>query len=94
MAGTAQRVVPLVVDEEEDESRSAVFVVSTDGATVLQMTSGDESSSNPRWSPDGRYLGFVSARGEEDSAKPQLWTLDLRGGEAQAYTSVAQGIGD
>jgi dipeptidyl aminopeptidase/acylaminoacyl peptidase len=35
----------------------------------------------PRFSPDGRYLGFLAARPAD--SPPQLWLLDRRGGEAR-----------
>jgi len=82
------------IDFEEDESSTQIYMVSSDGSEVVQLTSGDYSASAPRWSPDGRYLGFLAARGDDEEAKTQVWTLDLRGGEAQQYTAVAQGVGD
>jgi len=83
------------VDSEADESRTQIFMVSRDGGEVVQLTADDYSASSPRWSPDGRYLGFLAAKGaEEDEPKTQVWTLDRRGGEAQAYTAVEQGVSD
>lgn len=81
-------------DFEEDESSTQIFMVSSDGDEVVQLTSGDYSASTPRWSPDGRFLGFLAAKGEEENAKTQVWTLDLRGGDAQQYTNVDQGVVD
>jgi len=71
------------IDFEEDESSTQIYMVSSDGSEVVQLTSGDYSASTPRWSPDGRYLGFLAAKGDDEEAKTQVWTLDLRGGEAQ-----------
>ncbi len=82
------------VDFDADESSTQIYMVSSDGSEVVQLTSGDYSASTPRWSPDGRHLGFLAAKGDEEEAKTQVWTLDLRGGEAQQYTAVAQGVGD
>jgi len=82
------------VDFDADESSTQIYMVSSDGSEVVQLTSGDYSASTPRWSPDGRYLGFLAAKGDDEEAKTQVWTLDLRGGEAQQYTAVAQGVGD
>ncbi|MGI9202912.1 MAG: prolyl oligopeptidase family serine peptidase [Woeseiaceae bacterium] len=82
------------VDAEADESSSQLFMVSRDGNEVVQLTADDYSASTPRWSPDGRYLGFLAAKGDDDDVKTQVWTLDRRGGEAQQYTSVDQGVGD
>jgi dipeptidyl aminopeptidase/acylaminoacyl peptidase len=82
------------IDFEEDESSTQIFMVSSDGGEVVQLTSGDYSASTPRWSPDGRYLGFLAAKGDEEEAKTQVWTLDMRGGDAQQYTTLDQGVGD
>ena len=81
------------VDVDADESSTQIYMVSRDGREVVQLTAGDYSAWSPRWSPDGRYLGFLAAKGD-DEAKTQVWTLDRRGGEAQAYTAVDQGVRD
>ncbi len=81
------------IDVEADTSSKQVFMVSIDDKDVVQLTGDDYSASTPRWSPDGRYLAFLAARGEEDE-KTQVWTLDRRGGDARAYTAVDQGVDD
>ena len=55
------------------------------------MTADHQSSSQPRWSPDGKYLAFLSAR---DEGKTQLWLLNRFGGEAQRLTDTAQDVDD
>src|SRR5882724_13474733 len=55
-----------------------------------QLTAGPGSDRQPRWSPDGRALAFVSTR--ESGA--QLWVLPIAGGEARRVTSVADGVFD
>ncbi len=82
------------VDVEADESSTQIFMVSRDGSELVQLTADDYSASTPRWSPDGRYLGFLAAKGDEEEVKTQVWTLDRRGGEAKQYTSVDQGVRD
>lgn len=79
-------------DLEADETSTQLFMVSRDGKELVQLTADDYAASGPRWSPDGRYLGFLAARGDEDDARTQVWTLDMRGGDAQAYTEVDQGV--
>jgi len=81
------------IDVEADTKSTQVFMASIDGNDVVQLTSDDYSASAPRWSPDGRFLAFLAARGDED-ASTQVWTLDRRGGEAQAYSAVDQGVDD
>ncbi|HEY6843514.1 MAG TPA: S9 family peptidase, partial [Thermoanaerobaculia bacterium] len=70
---------------------------SWDGADRVRLTSTPETSeSMPRWSPDGRYLAFLAARGDEDDKKlgSQVWLLDRRGGEAQKLTDIKGGIAE
>src|SRR5260370_13554072 len=76
---------------KEDKNEQRLWVVSTHGGDPLPMTVEGVSSSPPRWSPDGKYLAFSSAR---NGGKNQVWLLDRRGGEAQKLTDVAQGVND
>ena len=55
------------------------------------MTSEEESSEHPRWSPDGKYLAFLSKR---DDGKTQVWLLNRLGGEAQPLTETVQDVKD
>ena len=63
-------------DRESDESRSALWMANWAGDASVQLTRG-ESVSEPRFSPDGHYLSFLSARPSGD--RTQLWVLDRRG---------------
>ncbi|MCJ7590044.1 MAG: S9 family peptidase [Woeseiaceae bacterium] len=82
------------IDVEADKSSTQIFMVSKDGGEVVQLTADDYSASTPRWSPDGRYLGFLAAKGDPEVAKTQVWTLDRRGGEAKQYSAIDQGVKD
>ncbi len=76
------------VDTKADKSVTDIWQVSWDGSEDLQMTdSYGHSSSNPRWSPDGRYLSFLSDRPGKAKGS-QVWVLDRRGGEARQLTDV------
>ncbi len=78
--GTAVAYLVTRFDKETDESRAELWTVSWDGTQSVQLTRG-ESAGEPRFSPDGRYLSFLSAR--PASSGQQLWILDRRGGEAR-----------
>jgi dipeptidyl aminopeptidase/acylaminoacyl peptidase len=75
------------VDVKEDKTNSHVWMISLDGKDDRQITSSQDSESSPRWSPDGKYLGFTSSR--PGAAKGnQVWLLDRQGGEAFQLTDV------
>ena len=74
----------------EDKSRTQIWMVSSAGGEAIPLTAKGESSSSPRWSPDGKYLAFLSARGE--GAKTQVWMLYMGGGEAQQVTDTIHDV--
>ena len=76
-------------DLEEDESKSRIWMVKAGGGEPVAMTAKEQSSSHARWSPDGRYLAFLSAR---DDGETQVWMLYLGGGEAVQVTETVQSV--
>ena len=80
------------VDSAKDRNVSHIWMTSWDGTHTIQATTSTQSESTPRWSPDGRYLSFLSARGGADD--DQLWLMDRRGGEAEMVTHVKGGISE
>src|SRR5215471_13276669 len=76
--------------KDTDKNDSDVWMASWDGTQEIQLTFSPESESQPRWSPDGKYLSFVSSRqGAKDG---QLWLLNRAGGEAVKVSDVKGGI--
>jgi dipeptidyl aminopeptidase/acylaminoacyl peptidase len=80
------------VDSAKDKSDADIWMTSWDGAQSIRLTSSPDGESSPRWSPDGRWLAFVSGRQEGKGG--QVWLLDRRGGEAQRLTTLKGGIDD
>jgi dipeptidyl aminopeptidase/acylaminoacyl peptidase len=76
------------VDRAENAYRRAIWLASTEGGPPKPFTSGSKQDSAPRWSPDGKYLAFVSSRGGD---KPQLHLIATDGGEARRLTDISQG---
>jgi dipeptidyl aminopeptidase/acylaminoacyl peptidase len=78
------------VDTKADKNITNLWMVSWDGTQDIQLTyEVDHSVSDPRWSPDGKYISFLSDRtGAPDVKGNQLWVLDRRGGEARQLTAV------
>lgn len=73
-------------DLESDERKSSVWMSDFAGNSDVRLTAAGESASDPKFSPDGRYVSFLSAR--KAGGKSQLYLLDRRGGEAQALEGV------
>jgi dipeptidyl aminopeptidase/acylaminoacyl peptidase len=74
------------IDTAKDKRVSHLWMQSWDGKESLELTHGDEAASTPRWSPDGKYLAFLSSRDSKDGS--QLWLIDRRGGEGVKVTNV------
>lgn len=79
-------------DSAKDKSDTDLWMTSWDGAQTIRLTSSPEGERTPRWSPDNRWLAFVSGRQEGKGG--QVWLLDRRGGEAQRLTTLKGGIDD
>ena len=65
-------------DVEKDKRDTDLWMVSWDGRQQIQLTSTPETSERmPRWSPDNRYLAFLTSRGDEEHKKTgaQVWLV-------------------
>src|ERR1043166_3907935 len=78
-------------DLKKDRSSTRIWMAPFAGGEAIPMTAAGSPGSSPKWSPDGKYLGFRAARNGGES---QVWTLNRLGGEADQLTDVKQGIED
>ena len=93
------RVVYVVttIDEKQNRRHAAIWAVPADGsAAPVRLTTAPQSSSNPRWSPDGKTIAFLSARttagdAAGETARTQVWLLPLDGGEHR-LTNLTNGV--
>ena len=66
-----------------------VWRVGSTGGEPVQMTRGDASCYDPKWSPDGSLIAFRSAR----DGKTQIHLMRADGGEAWQLTRIPSGAG-
>jgi dipeptidyl aminopeptidase/acylaminoacyl peptidase len=76
-------------DFKQDAFITQIWLANIDTQKTLQLTRGEKSSTNPRWSPDGQRLAFLSNRIED---KNQIFLIDPTGGEAQQLTKSETAI--
>jgi dipeptidyl aminopeptidase/acylaminoacyl peptidase len=95
--------VVTTIDERKYEYRSSIWMVPTAGGEAKRLTGGTGNAHSPSWSPDGRWLAFVSDREGEiptrdaseqkevGKGKAQVWLLPTDGGEAYQLTFMPHG---
>ena len=95
--------VVTATEERNYKYRTSIWMVSVEGGEAQQFTTGPANAHSPAWSPDGRWLAFVSEREGEAASKdekeqkklgkgkPQIWVIPTNGGEAQQVTFQQHG---
>jgi dipeptidyl aminopeptidase/acylaminoacyl peptidase len=74
-------------DVEANRTVRNIWVVATSGAEPPRQLTRSGRDWQPRWSPDGKRIAFVSTR---DGA-PQIYLISTEGGEASKLTSISSG---
>src|SRR5579885_556168 len=81
-------------DAKKDKNQTHIWMVRFDGSQSVQLTNRPgESETSPRFSPDGKWLAFLSSR-TDDRKLAQLWLLNRAGGEAVKVTDLPGGAVD
>src|SRR5688572_3293205 len=73
-----------VTDLAANRGLNDLWLVGTDGTGLRRLTSHSAADVNPRWSPDGKTIYFLSTR----SGSSQIWQIAFGGGEATQVTSL------
>lgn len=68
---------------KENDFRTQVWLAKASGGAPIQLTRDEKSATAPEWSPDGKWISFLSTR----DGKRQLWLMAPWGGEAWQLTS-------
>jgi dipeptidyl aminopeptidase/acylaminoacyl peptidase len=72
---------------DDNEFETEIWIASA-GSEPRRLTSARKSSSQPAWSPDGKWLAFVSDR----DGKRQIYRIAIDGGEAERLTNADEGV--
>ena len=82
-----------VAEKDRMESRAHIWRVASNGSSpARQLTFGEKGDSQPQWSPDGRFISFVSARGTGEDVKAQVYVMRADGGEAAKLTDSKENV--
>lgn len=82
--GQAVVFVLRTTDLDANRGRNDLWLVNINGSGLRQLTTHSDNDTNPVWSPDGRFIYFVSTRG----GSSQIWRIPRDGGEAEAVTRL------
>ncbi len=83
------RLAFVVAEPAKGERRARhIWIYEKQSGAIRQFTYSAKSESNPRWSPDGKQLAFLSDRDEQQ----HVYTMHAEGGEASAVTKGKRSV--
>jgi len=86
------------VNWDKDEWDNDLWIADAATGAHHLLTTMSGSSNAAAWSPDGRWIAFLSDRPgylkDSPAGKRQLWVMPADGGEAQQLTKVESGVND
>ena len=83
---------------EENAFERNLWIGDVASGETHALTTAKKSSTNPAWSPDGKWIAFLSDRPGQFAGTPegkrQLYVISADGGEAQQVTKVENDVSD
>lgn len=73
---------------ESNKSNSEIYAIDIKGENSVRLTDNPAADANPRWSPDGQSIAFISSR-ENGS---QIWMMNPDGTGLRRVTDISTGI--
>jgi dipeptidyl aminopeptidase/acylaminoacyl peptidase len=74
-------------DAQKDKSVAHLYMTKRDGSETITLTAQTKGVTHYAWSPDGKYISYLSA-GKEEKEGDQLYLMDRRGGEPIQLTHI------
>ena len=63
-----------------------IYVMDADGGNEQRLTENRKSDSSPSWSPDGKWIAFISDR-KGDNVNYEIYVMDADGGNQRRLTN-------
>ncbi|MBU1760040.1 MAG: S9 family peptidase [Bacteroidetes bacterium] len=79
-------------DSVKNKSTSDLFQTSWDGKETIQLSYYGNGGGNATFSPDGKYISFISSKAVDSVDNAQLWLMDRKGGEAFQFSQLKQDL--
>ena len=76
-----------------DKRCSNLWIINGDGTDHRALTTGNFNDTNPRWSPDGKQIIFISNRDQTPGSTPQIYRRWMDTGETAKITNLTQAPG-
>jgi dipeptidyl aminopeptidase/acylaminoacyl peptidase len=81
------------IDAAKDRSVSKLYMMSSDGKETITLTEQTKGVGNYQWSPDGKYISYLTKGRDEDKGS-QIFLMDRRGGEGVQLSDIKGEIND
>lgn len=91
--GSRVAFMRITVNEKRTGYDTSIWVVPLDGSAEPTRLSAGPHDQSPRWSADGKQLAFLRSLEKDGKPEPpQLYILQMAGGEPWAITRLPKGV--
>jgi TolB protein len=64
-----------------------IYVARADGTELTRLTTSEANDHSPTWSPDGRWIAFVSDRSNRNEHETEIWVVGVDGDGLRRVTT-------